>query len=66
MSKHPHTHDGVCPDCGHIFSLAELKRMAVGDGRERHLPVILPDGQRKVVSFDEFAPNAMTPLPPTA
>ena len=48
-----------CPQCGNIFTLAELKEMAVGDGYMRHLLVRKYDGTECVVSFDEFDPHSM-------
>ena len=56
--------DGVCPDCGRVFTLLDLKRMAEGDGFKRHLAVRLPDGARAVVSFDELDPIRMAPWEP--
>ena len=58
----PSTHAGNCPTCGHEFSLADLKWMAVGDGWQRWVPCILPDGTRTAVTFDDYAPWCMTPL----
>ena len=54
-------YDGKCPDCGHEFSLVDLKRMAIGDGWDRYLWVILPTGERKNVSFDDYNPATMRP-----
>lgn len=51
--------DGACPDCGHVFTLMDLARMARGDGFQRHIAVRLPDGTRAVVSFDELDPIRM-------
>ncbi len=44
MSK---PYDGVCPDCGRVFSLPDLKRMAMAYGPHRqrhrqHQVVVLP------------------------
>jgi hypothetical protein len=50
-------HNGNCPQCGHSFTLAELKTMATGDGWQRFIPVALPDGTRAVVSFDARRPS---------
>ncbi len=52
-------YDGKCPECGHEFELAELKRMAVGDGWERYLQVILPTGKRAAVGFCDYNPATM-------
>jgi len=52
----------TCPDCGHSFSLSELKMMAVGDGWQRFLLVRLADGTEDVVSFDEFEPASMVAI----
>ena len=52
-------YDGKCPSCGHEFSLADLKRMAIGDGWERYLWVTLPTGERRVVSFGDYNPATM-------
>jgi len=60
MSHPPHQEN--CPACGHKFTLADLKQMAIGDGWQRFLLVRLTDGSETVVSFDEFAPNVMTPI----
>ena len=57
-------YDGKCPDCGHVFSLADLKRMAIGDGWQRYLWVVLPNGERTYVAFDEFNPATMKPTSP--
>ena len=54
--------DGKCPDCGRVFTLAELKQMAEGDGWRRYMIVRLQSGQRAVVSFSEFNPATMTPF----
>lgn len=51
--------DGACPDCGHVFTLMDLARMARGDGFQRHIAVRLPDGSRAVVSFDDLDPIRM-------
>jgi hypothetical protein len=51
-----------CPDCGHRFSLADLKTMAIGDGWERYILVEAADGKREVVSFTDFNPATMKPL----
>lgn len=56
--------DGVCPDCGHVFTLADLRRMAVGDGWQRWIWARLPDGSEKPVRFDEFNPRTMVALTP--
>jgi len=55
--------DPKCPGCGHTFTLAELKRMAVGDGWDRSLWILLPDGTRQAVSFADYNPRTMTPAP---
>jgi hypothetical protein len=52
-----------CPKCGHSFTLADLREMAVGDGFQRHMFVRLPDGTERVVSFDELHPPTMTVIP---
>ena len=52
-------YDGKCPNCGHEISLAELKRMAIGDGWERYLQVVLPTGKRMSVSFSDYNPATM-------
>lgn len=59
MAESSNAFDGCCPGCGRIFSLADLKRMAVGDGWQRAFWAILPDGSRAVVTFDEFDPVTM-------
>ena len=56
-------YDGKCPNCGHEISLAELKRMAIGDGWERYLRVALPNGERKTVSFSDYNPATMRIVP---
>ncbi|MDT3683836.1 MAG: hypothetical protein RO009_02185 [Pseudorhodoplanes sp.] len=55
-------YDGCCPNCGKVYTLAELKKMAVGDGWQRYLRVIDREGVVRVVSFDEFVPTTMTPF----
>jgi hypothetical protein len=50
---------GRCPSCGYTLGLAELKRMAVGDGWQRYLAVESDRGERVVVSFDEYNPTTM-------
>ena len=54
-------HDGICPSCGHVFSLVDLRRMAVGDGWQRWIQVRLPNGRVTPVRFDEFDPQTMLP-----
>jgi len=54
--------DAGCPSCGHSFTLANLKRMAVGDGWQRYLWVELPNGKHAFVSFDQFVPATMRPI----
>jgi hypothetical protein len=44
-----------------VFTLADLKRMAVGDGWQRWIMVTMPDGTRQPVRFDDFDPRTMTP-----
>jgi hypothetical protein len=53
--------DPKCPCCGHLFSLADLRRMAVGDGFDRLIWIAKADGSRQAVSFDEYNPATMTP-----
>jgi hypothetical protein len=55
-------YDGRCPSCGRTFTLADLRRMAVGDGWQRWILARLPDGSEKLVRFDEFDPLTMTAL----
>lgn len=54
--------DPCCPRCGHEFTLADLKKMAVGDGWQRFFLVRRSDGAEMVVSFDEFEPLDMVPI----
>jgi hypothetical protein len=56
--------DNACPQCGHTFSLSDLKRMAVGDGFQRYILVETPAGP-KPVSFTDFDPVRMKPLQKT-
>jgi hypothetical protein len=51
--------DGKCPNCGHHIALAELKRMAVGDGWQRYLAIAGVNGKPAIVSFDEYCPDSM-------
>jgi hypothetical protein len=55
-------YDGRCPSCRHTFTLADLRRMAVGDGWQRWILARLPDGSEKLVRFDEFDPFTMNAL----
>jgi hypothetical protein len=59
MSRSSDAYDGQCPTCGHVFTLADLKRMAVGDGWQRWIMVSMPDGTRQPVRFDDFDPQTM-------
>ena len=52
----------ACPDCGHEFTLPELKEMAVGDNWQRFFWARTHDGSERVVSFDEYNPATMTAL----
>jgi hypothetical protein len=54
-------YDSKCPSCGHEFSLADLKRMAVGGGWQRMLLIENKADPRGFshVSFDEFDPVNM-------
>ncbi len=45
-----------------MFTLADLSRMAVGDGWERYIMARLPDDTEKPVPFGEFNSQTMTPL----
>ena len=54
-------YDDKCPNCGHEFSLADLKYMAIGDGWERRLWVTLPTGELVDVAFGDYNPATMTP-----
>ncbi|RVT93725.1 hypothetical protein [Sphingomonas crocodyli] len=49
-----------CPKCGHTFTLAELKTMAVGDGWRRFIIVEEKDGTLQPVDFNDFEPSTMT------
>jgi hypothetical protein len=62
MSQSSDAYDGRCPECGHVFTLADLARMAVGDGWERYLWARLPDGREALVSFGDFDPATMVAL----
>ncbi len=42
--------------------LADLKRMAMGDGWQRRMMVVAGDGERRVVTFEEYDPMSMTPV----
>lgn len=56
-------YDGKCPCCGHEFTLADLGRMARGDGWERYFWVRHPNGAKVMVSFSEFNSATMIPCP---
>ncbi len=45
-----------------MFMLADLKRMATEDGWQRRMMVVMGDGERKPVTFDEYDPSGMTPV----
>jgi hypothetical protein len=64
LSQSSDAYDGLCPSCGHVFTLADLKRMAVGDGWQRWVMVEV-DGKRQPVRFDDFDPQTMTPAAQT-
>jgi len=64
MSKVSAAYDGQCPSCGRVFTLADLRRMAVGDGAQRWLWAKMPDGAEQIVSFDDFNPATMTAIAP--
>ena len=59
----PAPYDGKCPNCDHEFTLADLKRMATGDGWERYLWATLPTGERVNVGFNDYNPATMQPDP---
>lgn len=61
MSDASPPHDGKCPQCAHVFTLAELKRMAVGDGFQRYIFVESADGPA-LVSFSDYDPLTMRPI----
>jgi hypothetical protein len=63
MSQSSDAYDGSCPECGHVFSLVDLARMAVGDGWERWICAKLADGSRRLVRFGEFNPATMAASP---
>lgn len=48
-----------CPNCGHAFTLAELKTMAVGDGWRRFIFIVGEDGNPLPVDFNDFNPATM-------
>ena len=56
----PKAFDPPCPKCGHEFSLADLKRKAMGDGLQRWIAARLPDGTVTPVRFADFDPVTMT------
>jgi hypothetical protein len=60
MPQSSDAYDGLCPSCGHVFTLAELKRMAVGDGWQQRWIMVEVDGKRQPVRFDDFDPRTMT------
>lgn len=55
----PDPYPKPCPQCGHKFTLAGLKEMAVGDGYQRLLPVLNERGEPVVIGFDDFNPATM-------
>ena len=57
-------YDGKCPHCGHTFTLADLRHMAVGDGWQRYIRVQLADASIKAVAFDDFDPGDRRSTPP--
>lgn len=61
MTPSSHAHDPFCPGCGREFSLADLATMARGDGAEKWLWAILPNGEARVVPFSEYDPATMRP-----
>jgi hypothetical protein len=63
MASKSDAYDGACPSCGHVFMLADLRRMAVGDGWQRWIRVRLPNNTEALVAFDDFDPQTMTALP---
>lgn len=62
MSQPSDAYNGVCPKCGCVFTLADLSRMAVGDGWERWLWVRMPNGSECPVRFGDFNPAEMREL----
>lgn len=58
--KPPNAYRGDCPCCGHRFQLEDLAWMARGDGFERHIATLAPDGTKCATRFGDFDPCTMS------
>jgi hypothetical protein len=63
VSRSSDAYDGRCPQCGHVFTLVDLARMAQGDGWQPWVWARLPDGREALVRFGDFSPETMVAAP---